>query len=585
MSQLKNGIFFLVLFYAWCISALYTTPEKSRDTTVKNSNNKEKKSFLAKVQVTAPAGVINGRRSILGSETFAGIPYAEPPVGPLRLRPPKRLSKHLENHDGTGIAAACPQQYVDNDGRDAISKVGSTALKLPLFDRLTGQEDCLTITVQRPAGTKAGANLPVLFWIYGGGLIVGATNTYDATAFLQHGVATGKPFVFVAVNYRLNGFGFLPGKEILKDNSANLGLLDQRMGLEWVADNIAAFGGDASKVTIWGESAGAWSVMDQLLLYGGNASYKGSPLFHGAIMNSGALVPTAPVDSPQAQQVYDTVVRKAGCEQATDSLNCLREASYDNFYEAVTSVPTLLALNNPQFSYLVRPDGRVIPDNPVLLVKTGRFHAVPIISGNQEDEGTIFSIPNPKLSSTERIADHVSKYFLRDTPRELIIEYINTYPTSISSGSPYRTGVFNELFPGFKRLSAIIGDIILTLMRRITLELMKESKPNLPIWSYLASYEHGTPVLGTFHASDVLKMFYSPLPTYSTTSLRTYYLNFVYNSDPNVGGGGPYANWPQWGSDKKLLWFETQVGNSFLDDDFRESSAKILRDNIANITI
>jgi carboxylesterase type B len=104
-------------------------------------------------------------------------------------------------------------------------------------------------------------------------------------------VAEGKPIIFVTVNYRVAGFGFLPGAEILADGSSNLGLLDQRLGLQWVADNIAAFGGDPDKVTIWGESAGAISVFDQMALYDGNITYKGKPLFRAGIMNSGSVIP------------------------------------------------------------------------------------------------------------------------------------------------------------------------------------------------------------------------------------------------------------------------------------------------------
>jgi carboxylesterase type B len=88
---------------------------------------------------------------------------------------------------------------------------------------------------------------------------------YDASSLVSNAANSGKPFVFVAVNYRVGGFGFMPGKEILQDGASNLGLLDQRMGLEWVADNVAAFGGDPSKVTIWGESAGAISGTSALV--------------------------------------------------------------------------------------------------------------------------------------------------------------------------------------------------------------------------------------------------------------------------------------------------------------------------------
>lgn len=130
---------------------------------------------------------------------------------------------------------------------------------------------------------------------------------YDGTSIVADSVAQGKPIIFVAVNYRVGGFGFLPGKEILADGSSNLGLLDQRLGLQWVADNIAAFGGDPDKVTIWGESAGAISVMDQMLLYNGDHTYKGKALFRGGIMNSGSIVPADPVDCPKGQLIYDTV--------------------------------------------------------------------------------------------------------------------------------------------------------------------------------------------------------------------------------------------------------------------------------------
>jgi carboxylesterase type B len=130
---------------------------------------------------------------------------------------------------------------------------------------------------------------------------------YDGTSLVADSVVKGKPIIFVAVNYRVGGFGFLPGKEVLADGSANLGLLDQRLGLKWVADNIAAFGGDPDKVTIWGESAGSISVLDQMALYDGDHTYKGKPLFRAAIMNSGSIVPADPVDGAKGQAIYDTV--------------------------------------------------------------------------------------------------------------------------------------------------------------------------------------------------------------------------------------------------------------------------------------
>ncbi|KAM3558828.1 hypothetical protein ARSEF4850_004428 [Beauveria asiatica] len=115
----------------------------------------------------------------------------------------------------------------------------------------------------------------------------GATNASDAENFIKCAGRQSQQFIFVGVNYRVGGCGFLGGAEVLKDNSTNLGLRDQRMDLEWVADNIAYFGGDPDRVTIWGQSAGSISVFDRMALYGGSANYSGKLLFRGAITNSG----------------------------------------------------------------------------------------------------------------------------------------------------------------------------------------------------------------------------------------------------------------------------------------------------------
>lgn len=126
-----------------------------------------------------------------------------------------------------------------------------TILNSPLVknDVVGGNEDCLTLNVQRPGGVKAGDNLPVLLWIFGGGFEIGSSATYDGAHVVETSVALGKPVVFVAINYRVAGFGFLGGKEVLADGSANLGLLDQRLAMQWVSDNIREFGTYVSRAT------------------------------------------------------------------------------------------------------------------------------------------------------------------------------------------------------------------------------------------------------------------------------------------------------------------------------------------------
>jgi acetylcholinesterase len=270
-----------------------------------------------------------------GVDSFNGIPFAQAPIGPLRLKPPQPIVANLGTIEATGVPRACPQFLTPTNTSSLPSDTLAKLLNTPAIQGASDSgEDCLTLNVQRPSSATAGSNLPVLFWIFGGGFEFGSTQSYDGTQLILSSVAQGKEIVYVAVNYRLGGFGFLPGKQIKADGSSNLGLLDQRLGLQWVADNIYNFGGDSSKVTIWGESAGSISVFDQMALYSGNNKYNGKPLFRAAIMDSGSIVPADPVDCAKSETVYNTVVQNAGCVAATDTLACLRNVDYQTYLTA-----------------------------------------------------------------------------------------------------------------------------------------------------------------------------------------------------------------------------------------------------------
>lgn len=547
-----------------------------------DKTDKTERDTLVKTTVALPAGTVVGSVGVV--ESFGGIPFAEPPVGTNRLKPPVRLNESFGTVDATGKGPSCPNMFFSTADNDLLTSVLGYLLDTPLFQTVTDQtEDCLTVNVQRPLGTQASAKLPVLLYIYGGGFELGSPQMYDGTGLLLNGAVMGKPFIYVAINYRVGGFGFLPGKEILADGSANLGLLDQRMGLQWVADNIAAFGGDPDKVTIWGESAGAISVFDQMALYDGDNTYNGKPLFRAGIMNSGSVVPADPVDCDRCQGIYDTVVENAGCASATDTLECLREADYDTFLNAANSVPGILSYTSVALSYVPRPDGVALTASPDQLVTAGKYAAVPMIIGDQEDEGTLFSLFQSNITTTDLLIDYLNDIFFQDASRSTIEALVATYPDDITQGSPFNTGILNNPYPEFKRLAAILGDLVFTLSRRLFLSGSSKAYPSVPSWSYLASYDYGTPILGTFHGSDILQVFYGILPNYASASFASYYLSFVYNLDPN-NGSGILPDWPQWSEGQQLMQF-SNIASWVADDNFRSEQYEWIGDNIDSLHI
>lgn len=519
-----------------------------------------------------------------GVDMFNGIPFAVPPTGTGRLRPPQPIQTPMGTVEAIKSAKSCPQFSFDDNSNSFVTSLLGNLTDNPLVQKISNSgEDCLTVDIRRPSGTKAGANLPVLVWIYGGGFESGSTSSYDGTSFVANSIQSNMPVIFVAMNYRLGGFGFLAGSEILNDGAANLGLLDQRLAIEWVADNIAPFGGDPSKVTIWGESAGSISVFDQMALYDGNNTYKGASLFRSAIMDSGSIVPADPVDGVKGQAIYDAVVSYAGCSGAPSTLECLRGLSYTKFLNAVNSVPNIMSYHSIALSYLPRPDGTVLTDSPEKLVLASKYASVPFIVGDQEDEGTLFSLFQNNLTTKADVVDYLASLFFFDATRQQIEDLVALYPNITTDGSPFRTGSANNWYPQYKRLAAILGDLAFTISRRAFLTYAEKVKPNVPFWSYLSSYAHGTPILGTFHGTDIVQVFFGVPPDYPAESFHAYYLSFIYDQDPNSQAAG-YMNWPQWSANRSLMQFFKNHG-ALLADDFRQPVCDYLLANVQSFHI
>ncbi|CAG9949379.1 unnamed protein product, partial [Clonostachys rosea f. rosea IK726] len=385
-------------------------------------------------------------------------------------------------------------------------------------------EDCLNLIIQRPSSTTPDSRLPVLFWIYGGGFATGSSVPYDYSTLIQESVTLGQPIIVVRVNYRVGAFGFLPGKELQNDGGTNLGLRDQRLALEWVSENIAAFGGDPDKVTIWGESAGSISVMYHALINNGNSTYRGKPLFRGGIMDSGAVLPAEAVDSPTAQGIFESFSAAAGCG-LEDALTCLRGLPYEEFLNATAVIPGLFGPEAFRLSFPPRPDPAddFFPFSPEKAVQQRKIAPVPFLSGNQEDEA----------------ADDVLE------------RMISFYPTDPAAGSPFNTGSANELYPSFKRNSAVLGDLVFQFQKRSSYIALDGL---VPIWDYLSKY-HKVDFLGTMHGSD-LTLLQTQQPALPYNAVVQYYVNFINSLDPNVDIHGKcekkLPHWPKWDKDERL---------------------------------
>lgn len=330
-------------------------------------------------------------------------------------------------------------------------------------------------------------------------------------------------------------------------------------------------------------------MFDQMALYGGDNTYNGKPLFRGAIMSSGSITPTEDIDSAKAQAIYDTVATNAGCTQTTASnstLDCLRAADYDVFLSAVNSVPGILSYTSAALSYLPRPDGSVLPASPDVLVEEGRYAAVPMIIGDQRDEGTLLALFTSNVTTTDDLVDYLSTLYFQNATTAQLQTLVNAYSTDIKAGSPFGTGILNEIYPQYKRIASLLGDLVFSLSRRLFLETADLVNPDVPSWSYMATYYEDFPIMGTFHASDILEVFFGLRNNYACNSIRTYYYNFLYNLNPNNGTGlNPYPTWPQWkdtGNGHQLMEHKADT-YQYTADTFRSANYEVIKANAKSL--
>ncbi|KZW02675.1 lipase [Exidia glandulosa HHB12029] len=467
-----------------------------------------------------------------GQDAFLGIPFAQPPVGNLRFRWPQSLNTAFDQvRNATAYGNTCMQH-------------SSTAGFPSKID-----EDCLNLNIVRPS-TQTGHPLPVLVWIYGGGLVSGSNSDpqYNLSGIVRTAQEVGQPILAVSINYRLGLWGFLQSTQLLAEGSANAGLLDQRMALRWIQENVAAFGGDPKRVTIWGESAGAQSIGLHLHSYDG----RHDGLFSAAIMESGG--PTGTNLSPLTYYLapFENLTRTVGCWTASDQLSCMRALPASTLFDA-----------NPSQVWNPIVDGDFLTAYPSDLTPQGKFVKVPLITGANTDEGTSFSIRG--LDNATALFDALLVWRQYALSPASIRRLFALYPDDASTPKPpYAVPPsvsFDEFGTQWRRSAALGGDLVMHAQRRKMAEAY--TKAGQPVFSYRFDTPlwNAAPSTGANHFCNVVFMFQNisgalgPLPAFESYKTLSFgigraYANFAATRDPNGKGmpalGASLPRWPKY---------------------------------------
>jgi para-nitrobenzyl esterase len=451
---------------------------------------------------------------------YKGIPYAKPPVGDLRWREPQAPEKWEGVRDCFQFGSACPQR-ID----PFMAAIPQMKLNAPM------NEDCLYLNVWAPA-KPAGGSLPVLVWIHGGGYVNGAASQplYDGEALARKGA------VVVSMNYRLGSLGFLAHPALTKESehhvSGNYGLLDQIAALHWVKQNVAKFGGDTERVTIFGESAGGGSVLCLMV------SPLARGLFHAAIIESGignlARLHDGSSNHASAEHTGVEWIQRCG-ETGTPDAVALRKISVDTLLKAF---PTLEVGATKEVSF--RPlggagsapivDGYVILDEPKAVFVASKESPVPLIIGNTRDEMSLFFVSTPMPKTPADFQRRINEDF-------------GAAGTEIAALYPAKDD--KEIKADCIRLSTD------TAWGVPTRELARLHAHNgYPTYRYI--FSRGTKQfaqLGAHHGCELAYVFgFGPLAKTDAADqkvvdlMQGYWLGFAAKGDPN-GQGLP--NWPK----------------------------------------
>jgi para-nitrobenzyl esterase len=500
----KSLHLFVVLFLVSCFCCVVAALPSNNEPIVKTGSGKLR-------GVLRPSG---------GAE-FLGIPYAQPPVGPLRWHEAVPVGKWRDVRDATSFGAPCAQPVLGDWNQ---------------HDAETSKEDCLFLNVITPVWPPK-APLPVMFWLHGGGNEGGTASSalYKDGTLVKHGV------LLVTVNYRLGVFGFFAHPGLTRESehhaSGNYGLMDQIAALQWVRANISKFGGDPANITVFGQSAGA---QDTSLLM---ASALSKSLFHRAIAESGAAInPTMPSLS-QSEQAGEKLAAKLNAPAGNDAIKFLRQLSVDDLMKAASN-------RTPNEPPPIGPniDGWVIAGPPAEVFAEGQQASVPLILGTTTREFGSSSSPDELRKWIEKVTGSFA-------PRALSL--YGLADNGQGTSDPMYGSAADQWF----------ADLIFRCP--VATEAQFHNAAHHPTYQY--ELQHAIPgqeSQGAVHSADLPYVFgfypksgnisgnFTDTDFKLAELIETYWTNFAKTGNPN---GGTLPNWPEFNGSQAYIAF-TQDG-------------------------
>ncbi len=486
-------------------------------------------------------GVFNDDKSV---EVYAGIPYAAPPVGNLRWKEPQPAEK-WEGVKACDTFAPMSMQKRDSEVMNSLTKLfGYNYFDISLKDnyREAVSEDSLYLNIWKPAGDIK--NAPVLFFIHGGSLTSGqpSFSEYRGEDLAKKGI------IVVNFGYRLNVFGYMANEELAKESdnetTGNYGLLDQIAALKWVNENIASFGGDASKITIAGESAGSSSVNALCV------SPLAKGLFRYAIAESSGITPKVPYHTFRSFAEALSEGRKTMNDFGAKSIEDLRK------------IPAEELLNTTANNSAMTVDGYAITRQPYLTYEKGENNEQALLNGYNANEADVFNL-------FSEINDKEYKEALNELFGKYADDVLEIYPAD-SRGLDYKI-IIDKGGNAKGAYNKILGGTWFAYSHKKWSDYM--AAQNKPVYFYYFGKDDSA--LRAYHAGELPfaygnlwrhKNAYTDEDFALSEQMQNYWVNFVKTGNPN---GNELPQWERYtGEQNKILQLDTEV--KMIDDSYNE---------------